>query len=69
MTNKINIFSPNLTNKELNKILFIYNAIEDGWSVKKRKKKYIFTKHKNKENYIYTDDYLKNFVTKYFNIK
>ena len=67
--NKINILTQNLTNKELNKILFIYSALEDGWKVCKKKNKYIFTKHKDKEKIVYDDDFIKKFVLKYFNIK
>ena len=32
--------------KELSKIIFISNAIDDGWTVKKRDELYIFSRHK-----------------------
>tara|TARA_B100001287_G_C22683202_1_gene531705 strand:+ start:3083 stop:3283 length:201 start_codon:yes stop_codon:yes gene_type:complete len=54
--------------KEFSKIMFIFNAIEDGWSVKKRGEQYIFKKHKCKEKHIYNDDFLENFVKKYFKL-
>ena len=48
--------------KTLHKMKFIYNAINNGWKVKKRKGKYIFTKaHRNKTE-VYEDDYLEKFV-------
>lgn len=52
-----------MNNDVLHKILFIYNAIEDGWSVKKKANNmYIFTKkHENKKE-IYLDNYLKKFI-------
>ena len=52
--------------KELSKIIFISNAIEDGWSVKKRDDLYIFSKHQGKEKQIYEEKYLERFIKKYF---
>tara|TARA_B100000424_G_C22616870_1_gene343184 strand:- start:244 stop:438 length:195 start_codon:yes stop_codon:yes gene_type:complete len=54
--------------KEMRKILFIFNAIEDGWSVKKKNDFYVFSKHKNKEKQIYEEKYLEKFINKYFNL-
>jgi hypothetical protein len=46
----------------LQKMSFIYNAIQDGWNVKKVRGKYIFTKkHHSKKEYFY-DTYLKEFI-------
>ena len=56
-------------NKELSKLAFIFNALEDGWTIKKRNNKYIFTKHKGKEKEIFLENYLKNFLNKYFNLE
>ena len=57
-----------LNNKDFSKIIFIFNAIEDGWSVKKKDGKYIFSKHKSKEKRVYHDKFLEEFVNKYFNL-
>jgi hypothetical protein len=57
-----------INNKELSKIMFIYNAIEDGWTIKKKDEKYIFTKHKCKEKQIYNDEFLEVFIKKYFKL-
>jgi hypothetical protein len=53
--------------KKLSKIMFIFNALEDGWTIKKRGPKYIFSKHKSKEKEIFFDNYLDKFLQKYFN--
>lgn len=51
--------------KELAKINFLYKAIEDGWSVKKKNNTYIFKKkHENKKKYT-SEDFLKKFILKY----
>ena len=55
----------NLNEKEKMKVMFIYNAIEDGWIVKKTEKLYIFKKkHNNNKKYL-SDKYLKQFILKY----
>jgi|TARA_B100000424_G_scaffold263845_1_gene251584 hypothetical protein len=56
-----------LNEKEKMKVMFIYNAIEDGWSVKKCDKLYIFKKkHKNEKKY-FSEKYLQQFILKYNN--
>jgi len=54
------------SSKDLSRILFISNAIEDGWSVKKKNDLYIFSKHNGKEKQIYEEKYLEKFIKKYF---
>jgi|TARA_Y100000992_G_scaffold166828_1_gene112107 hypothetical protein len=53
------------SNKEIAKMKFIYNAIEDGWCIKKKDRIYIFKKnHENKKKYV-SEDFLKKFILKY----
>jgi hypothetical protein len=55
--NKIKI-SPNV----FKKMNLIYNALEEGWSIKKQNTSYIFTKkHENKKEII-EDSYLLKFM-------
>ena len=52
----------------LQKMSFLFNALDDGWQIKKNKEKYIFTKrHENKKE-IFSDNYLTRFIEKNFNI-
>ena len=52
-----------LDNNTLSKMIFLYNAINDGWKIEKKNGLYIFRKkHDNKEE-IYSDAYLENFIT------
>lgn len=63
-----NAQSENLKDKDYYKMRFIFNAIEQGWSVKKRDNLYIFkTKHNNKEE-VFNEDYLEEFVMKNMNL-
>ena len=59
----------NIVNNNSLKVMFIYNAIQDGWSVKKSDNIYVFRKkHENKKKY-FSEDYLKKFVLKYNNLE
>jgi hypothetical protein len=60
MSDSINI--ANLEKPTLRKLLFISNALEQGWSVKKQDESYIFTKkHENKRE-VFKENYLENFL-------
>lgn len=51
----------------IKKMLFIHNALEDGWNIKLRNNAYIFSKkHENKRE-IFQDSYLQDFIVKNFN--
>ena len=52
----------------LQKMVFIYNALEKGWNVKKNKNSYVFKKNHEGKKEVYLDDYLKRFMTENFDI-
>jgi hypothetical protein len=66
-----NIDTSKLNPDELQKVLFIYNALNDGWTVKKSdENKFIFSKeHDNASQEIYADGYVKEFLMNNFNLK
>jgi len=41
---------------------FIYNALENGWAVKKKKDLYIFSKNHEGKKEVLLDEYLKRFM-------
>ena len=47
---------------------FIFNSLEDGWTIRKNRDSYIFTKPHNKSKEILMDSYLKKFLESNFNI-
>lgn len=47
---------------KLQKMAFIYNAVESGWRVKKNNGAYVFTKRHEGKKEIYLDTYLRNFI-------
>ena len=51
-----------INNSVFQKMLLLYNSLEDGWSVKKQKDSYVFTKkHENKKEIVH-EDYLLQFM-------
>ena len=53
---------------KLQKMAFIYNALEKGWNVTKKNDLYIFKKNHEGKKEVYLDDYLRRFVTANFDI-
>lgn len=44
------------------KMIFLYNAIDEGWSVKKRDDSYIFTKNHEGKKEVFENSYLLKFM-------
>ena len=47
---------------KLQKMAFIYNAVQSGWEVKMTRGIYVFSKKHEGKKEIYLDSYLKDFV-------
>ena len=65
----------NIPNIDLNvdkikfqKMIFLYNALDNGWSIKKRKDSYIFTKNHEGKKEIFNETYLTIFMKENTNI-
>jgi hypothetical protein len=72
---KVNIEStggPNydirIENIKFQKMLFLFNAINDGWSIKKRQDSYIFTKNHEGKKEVLLDSYLLSFMKGNFDV-
>lgn len=59
----------NIDDKQLNidivtfqKMSFIYNALQEGWSVTKKHEAYVFSKHHEGKKEILLDSYLQKFM-------
>ena len=53
-----------ITNIEHRKMIFIFNALENGWTIKKKNEKYIFKRKHNNKKEVFSEDFLKDFITK-----
>ena len=63
----------NVDNLEMNKIkfqkmVFLYNALDNGWSIKKRNNSYIFSKNHEGKKEIFESSYLSIFMKENSNI-
>jgi hypothetical protein len=50
------------------KMSFIYNALEDGWEVKKKGDNYVFKKRHHNRREVFLDSYLEQFLRKNLDI-
>ena len=50
------------------KMSFIYNALEDGWEVKKKGDNYVFKKPHHNRREVFLDSYLEQFLRKNLDI-
>jgi hypothetical protein len=50
------------------KMVFLFNALDNGWSIKKRKDSYIFTKNHEGKKEVFDEEYLAMFMKENANI-
>jgi hypothetical protein len=53
---------------QLQKMSFLYNALNSGWSIKKQEDKYIFSKKHEGKKEVYLDTYLQKFIETNLNL-
>ena len=53
---------------KFHKMAFIFNALDNGWEIKKTGNAYIFSKKHEGKKEVYLDNYLKQFMVRNFNI-
>ena len=51
-----------INKKEFQKMVFIMNALNQGWKVQKSEESYIFTKKHEGKKEIFDSDYLEKFI-------
>lgn len=49
---------------QLQKMAFLFNAVENGWSVRKENNYYVFKKNHEGKKEVYLDKYLQQFLSK-----
>ena len=59
---KINENEPKLKLPMFQKMVFLHNALDNGWSIKKRNKSYIFTKKHEGKKEVFDEKYLSVFM-------
>jgi len=59
----------NIDSITMHTMIFIQNALIDGWSIKKKQSSYVFTKKHEGRREILRDDFLPNFIKGSFSQK
>lgn len=67
---KFNVDAENIKvdGMQFQKMLLLYNALDDGWSIKKRNNSYVFQKNHEGKKEILDDSYLSTFMKTNFDI-
>jgi len=66
---KIDYIMENIDRVHYHKMQFIMNALNEGWSVKKKSETYVFTKKHEGKKEVFNNKYLDDFVKKNMEIK
>jgi hypothetical protein len=53
---------------KIKKMMFLYNALDNGWSIKKKRDTYIFTKNHEGKKEFFDESYLSIFMKENSNI-
>jgi len=67
-TINIDIKNLNINEKQLKIMIFITNALENGWSIKKRKGQFFFTKKHEGKMEVFDEKYLETFIQSNFDM-
>jgi hypothetical protein len=51
-----------IENITFQKMVFLHNALNEGWTIKKKKESYIFTKNHEGKKEVFLDSYLVSFM-------
>lgn len=67
---KLNVDTENIKvdGIQFQKMLLLYNALDDGWSIKKRNGSYVFQKNHEGKKEVFDDSYLTSFMKSNFDI-
>ena len=60
--------SKKINNLEFQKMVFLYNALENGWQISKNYEKYIFIKKHEAKKEVLSESYLQDFINKNMDI-
>lgn len=69
-TNELHLYyeKPNINDKQLKIMVFLMNALEKGWSIKKKENEFIFTKKHEGKKEIFNETYLEEFIQSNFDM-
>ena len=64
----IDVDTVDINEKQLKIMVFIMNALEKGWSIKKKQEQFIFTKKHEGKMEVFEEKYLETFIQSNFDM-
>ena len=69
MSDEINLKDIQIYFIKFHKMVFLFNALETGWTIKKKGDAYIFSKNHEGKKEVFLDSYLKRFMQQNLNLE
>ena len=69
MSDEINLKDIQIDFIKFHKMVFLFNGLENGWTIKKNNNAYIFSKPHEGMNEVFLDTYLKRFMQRNLNLE
>ena len=69
MSDEINLKDIQIDFIKFHKMVFLFNALESGWTIKKKADSYIFSKNHEGKKEVFLDSYLKRFMQQNLNLE
>ena len=69
MSDEINLKDIQIDFIKFHKMVFLFNALETGWTIKKKGDAYIFSKNHEGKKEVFLDSYLKRFMQQNLNLE
>ena len=64
----VQLDSDNINPKQLKIMIFLMNALEKGWCIKKKDEQFIFTKKHEGKKEVFNENYLEQFIQSNFDM-
>ena len=69
MSDEINLKDIQIDFIKFHKMVFLFNDLETGWTIKKKGDAYIFSKNHEGKKEVFLDSYLKRFMQQNLNLE
>ena len=64
----VQLKTDNINPKQMKIMIFLMNAVEKGWTIKKQEEQFIFTKKHEGKKEVFNENYLEQFIQSNFDM-
>ena len=64
----VQLKTDNINPKQMKIMIFLMNALEKGWTIKKQEEQFIFTKKHEGKKEVFNENYLEQFIQSNFDM-